>query len=302
MVLIPKARTLTPPVRLLLAPALVGVATVLLAVATRPAPAGAPGRISVVAGFAPLADAAREVGGRRVRVEDLTPAGAEPHDLELTSDAVDSLLDADLALVLGHDFQPAVEHAAADRSGPTLRALDVVSRGRRADDPHVWLDPVRYRAIVAAVARRLEHADPAHAREYRPNAARIDAELQALDARYRAGLASCTSRALVTAHEAFGFLAERYGLVQHGVAGIDPEAEPDPDTLARLADLVRREGVRTVFTERLGSPRVARTLAREAGGIRTAVLDPLESPRRGTGYVAAMDANLARLRAALGCR
>jgi zinc transport system substrate-binding protein len=111
---------------------------------------------------------------------------------------------------------------------------------------------------------------------------------------------------MVTSHAAFGYLAARYGLIQQPIAGISPEAEPDPRRLAELADLVRREGVTTVFTETLVSPRVANTLAREAG-VHTAVLNPVEglSPEevgRGENYVSVMDANLRTLRQALECR
>jgi zinc transport system substrate-binding protein len=159
---------------------------------------------------------------------------------------------------------------------------------------------------VALVADALGEADPEHARAYRRNAARFDAELRALDRDFHEGLAGCSSRVVVTAHDAFGWLADRYDLEEHGVAGLEPDAEPDPDRLADLADLAQREGVTTVFTETLVSPRVARTLAREAGGLRTAVLDPLEGLdderiEAGDDYVSVMRVNLERLRAALGC-
>src|SRR5207247_5418893 len=82
---------------------------------------------------------------------------------------------------------------------------------------------------------------------------------------------------LVTSNEAFGYLAARYGLEQRGVAGLSPDTEPDPARLGELAQLARDQGVTTVFTEETGSPRIAQTLARDAGGLRTEVLSPLES-------------------------
>ena len=110
---------------------------------------------------------------------------------------------------------------------------------------------------------------------------------------------------IVTAHEAFGHLAQRYGLRQEGVAGLSPDAEPDAQRIGQLTDLVKRDGVTTVFTEELVSPRIAKTLAREAG-VRTETLNPLEGLtdrelRRGDDYVSVMDANLAKLHRALGC-
>ena len=87
-----------------------------------------------------------------MQVANLTPAGAEPHDLELTPKQIDQLLDADLVLDLGRNFQPAVEKAAEQRDGPTVKLLDVLpikTGGKKVDeddpealDPHVWLDPV----------------------------------------------------------------------------------------------------------------------------------------------------------------
>ena len=266
-------------------------------------------RVSVVASFYPLAWAARSVGGPAVRVTDLTPSGAEPHDLELTTDDRDAIDDADLAVVMGHDFQPAVEAAADDRDGPTVKVLDRIDVGADAADrdPHVWLDPVLMEQIVRAVERALARADPSRADAFARRTNASLTELEALEASYRSGLAECDRRLLVTAHEAFGWLAKRYDLRQRGIAGIDPESEPDPKRLGELADLARSKGVTTIFSEDVVSPKVARTLAREAGGLKTEVLSPLESlsdaaRSRGDDYVDVMKTNLVKLRRALGCR
>jgi zinc transport system substrate-binding protein len=275
-------------------------AVVTLALLATPTPASAAPRTSVVASFYPIAWAAQQVGGNRVTVTNLTPAGAEPHDLELNPDQIDEVLDADVVFELGHGFQPAVEQAAEQRDRPTVQLLP-----RGTKDPHIWLDPVRMAAIVRTVQRQLTEADPKGQATYARNAQRVLDDLTALDARFRAGLAHCERQVIVTAHEAFGHLARRYRLQQEGAAGISPDAEPDAKRIAQLVDLVKRDRVTTVFTEELVSPRIADTLAREAG-VRTETLNPLEGLtdrelRRGDDYVSVMDANLAKLRAALGC-
>lgn len=246
----------------------------------------------VVASFYPLAEAARQVGGDEVAVADLTPSGTEPHDLELTPDQVADVEDASLAVVLGGGFQPAVEEVAERREGPTV----VVLTGDEVD-PHVWLDPARMKAIVEEVRDALLELDPGG--PYRVNAKAYSVELDELDAEFEAGLANCERDLLVSAHEAFGALAERYGLRQEGISGVEPDAEPDPQRLDELADLVEEEGVTTIFTEALVSPAVAETLAREVG-VETAVLDPLESIDDGD-YLSVMRSNLAVLQEALGC-
>jgi zinc transport system substrate-binding protein len=277
-----------------------------IAVSGRGASAGADGRVNVVASFFPLADATTRLGGRHVAVRNLTPPGTEPHDLELSTRTVDEIDGADLAIVLGDDFQPAVEDAVARRNGATLVAVDALRRRVHADDPHVWLDPSRMVAIVDAIAARLARVDPAHATSYRARAVRYVAQLRALDRDYRDGLAHCASRMLVTGHDAFGYLADAFHLEVRSVSGLSPDAEPDARKLGELADLARRRSVTTVFSEELVSPKVTRTLAREAGGLRVEVLNPLEGltareQRAGADYVSVMRANLRTLRQALDC-
>lgn len=274
-----------------------------------PAAAAGRGKVEVVAGFYPLAWAAEQVGGKRVVVRNLTPAGTEPHDLELTTDQRDDLEDADVVLVLGDGFQPAVEDAAEARDSGTVELLRRLPIDDRSDelDPHVWLDPGLMQSIVDETAAALTTADPAGAATYARRAAAVSVDLEALDSRFTDGLADCDRDLVVSAHEAFGYLAAAYGLRQLGVSGLAPDVEPDPRRLGELADLVERKGVTTIFTEELVSPRIARTLAREAGGLRTATLNPLEGLTeqeiaRGDDYVSVMDTNLARIRAALGCR
>ena len=263
--------------------------------------------VDVVAGFYPVAWVAERVGGERVSVTDLTPVGVEPHDLELSAPQVDEVLDADVVVVMGDGFQPAVEDAASSRDGPTLALLDELPEEELAeDDPHVWLDPVLMGEVVAEVEAALVDAAPAGAATFRRNAQELQGDLDALDDTYRAGLATCERDLVVTAHDAFGYLTERYGLREEGVAGLSPEAEPDARRVAELSDLAQDEGVTTVFTEELVSPEIADTLAREAGGLQTDVLSPLESLSpdqrdRDADYISVMEANLARLRSALGC-
>jgi zinc transport system substrate-binding protein len=258
------------------------------------------GAVQAVAAFYPLAEALRQVGGDRVEVTDLTPPGAEPHDLELTSRDVDAVLDADVVVLMGDGFQPAVEDVAEDIDDAVF-VLDEVDVDDAPDDPHLWLDPVQYVAVVERVADALIAADPDGADEYRANADRYVAELEQLDRDFEAGLASCERREIVTAHAAFGWLAARSDLVQEPIAGVEPDREPDARRLGELADLVERDGVTTVFTETLVAPDVAEALAREAG-VDTAVLDPIEGiTDDGADYLSVMRDNLATLRAALGC-
>jgi zinc transport system substrate-binding protein len=271
------------------------------------------GKLSVVASFYPLAAAAQTVGGSQVVVTDLTPPGVEPHDLELAPDDLEAISTADLVVYLGGGFQPAVEDAVHDAQGVALDALDSVDAlpppaGSEASltlDPHVWLDPIRYGAIVQSVAKDLGDLAPGSRSTFDANADAYAQRLHELDRAYTDGLADCRSRTIVTSHAAFGYLAARYGLTQVAITGLSPEAEPDPARLADLGDLVEREGITTIFTETLVSPKVAETLANETG-VSTAVLNPLEGLTSdqiaaGADYRSVMQGNLRTLEEGLGC-
>ncbi len=253
------------------------------------------GETEVVAGFYPLAFAAERIGGEGAEVTNVTPAGAEPHDLELSVRDVERVRSADLVLYAGGDFQPALEEAAGSAEGEAVDVLEGLDL--REGDPHVWLDPLRFAQVAKRIGAALE--DPGGAR-------RLVSELVELDNEYRAGLADCARRELVTGHDAFGYLAERYRLEVIPIAGVSPEAEPSPRELERIAALVRDRGVTTVFVEPLLSPEVAETVAREAGA-ETAVLNPLEGLteeqlERGEDYLSVMRTNLEALREGLECR
>jgi zinc transport system substrate-binding protein len=262
------------------------------------------GKQTVVVAFYPLAWAAEQIGGDAVDVENLTAPGAEPHDIELTPRDVEEVRNADLVLYLGKGFQPALEKAVESRSGPSLDLLagqDLASAPKGEEelavDPHVWLDPPRFARMVMSIGSELHREDAA---------ARLADRLHRLDDELRTGLRSCRRNEIVTSHAAFGYLAQRYGLQQVPLTGVSPEAEPSPRDLQALIDEVKKSGATTVFFETLVSPRLAQTVAREAGA-RTAVLDPIEGLTKdevaaGGDYLSVMHANLAALRKALACR
>lgn len=257
----------------------------------------ASGKERVVAAFYPLAFATQEISGDKVDVVNVTPAGAEPHDLEVTPSTVRELRGADVVLLLGHGFQPQLEKAAG-KGDSVLLLLDTPGLQRYPNgDPHVWLDPIRFSLIVKRIGQTLQAPGPTQ---------RLVAQLQGLDREYRRGLAHCARREIVTSHEAFAYLGERYGLRQVAITGLTPEAEPSPRDLEHVVSIVRKTHATTIFFETLVSPRIAETVADETGA-KTAVLNPIEGlkpdeAKAGENYFTVMRSNLAHLRAALGCR
>jgi zinc transport system substrate-binding protein len=277
---------------------------------------GAP--LRVVAGFYPLAYAAEQVGGDAVEVINLTPPGAEAHDLELSPQQVAEIGEADLVLYIP-GFQPALDEAidqvAPDRALNVTEALSLLpaadhaaegasagadQHGTLEGDPHVWLNPLNMAAIGDEISARLTALDAEG--PFTAGAQALTDSMNALNDEWAQGTAECRSRDLVVSHEAFGYLAQQYDFAQIGIAGLSPDAEPSPARIAEVADLVRERGVTTIYYETLVDPAVAQTLAAETGAT-TAILDPLEGLLEGSTatYVTVMQANLEQVRAGQGC-
>lgn len=297
------------------------------------AAAGDTGTFDVVASFYPMAFLAERIGGEHVHVTSLTQPGQEPHDLEISARQTAQLEESDAALYLkglqpsvdeaigqspiatkidaagltsleehgteaGHDEEHEDEHAHEDEHG------DEHAHEHEGGDPHIWLDPVKYAEVAEGVGKAFQKADPDHAADYRANTAALVKDLKALDAKFRTGLADRETDVFVTTHAAFGHLAERYGLTEEAISGLDPDTEPSGARVKELQKIAKEDGVTTVFYETLVSDKTAKTLAGDTG-LKTDVLDPVEGiteKSRGEDYFQVMEANLTALRTALGAR
>ncbi|MEV6436239.1 metal ABC transporter substrate-binding protein [Streptomyces anulatus] len=213
--------------------------------------------------------------------------------------------------VSGHDHGHEGEHAGEEEHGHEEEAHEEHSEGdghnhgeEGGADPHIWLDPVKYAEVAKGVGKSLEKADPDHAADYKKNTDALVAELGELNTAYETGLKNTSTKTFITTHSAFGYLAERYGLTQQGIAGIDPEAEPSPARIQEIHTIAGKEKATTVFFETLASDKTATTLAKDTG-LKTGVLDPLEGitdKSRGADYIEVMESNLAALQKALGAK
>ncbi|GAA1578241.1 MULTISPECIES: metal ABC transporter substrate-binding protein [Kribbella] len=297
------------------------LAVLALAGCGAPADGTADGKLSVVTSFYPLEFIARTIGGDAVHVTTLTAPGVEPHDLELTPKQVASIAEAKL-VVYEKNLQPAVDEAVDQNAkdagfdvAPAAQLEDTgadfeehtdaapVAHKDNALDPHFWLDPVRYANVVKAVEEKLATVDSANAAGYHERAKALLAQVGALDTEYRTGLAHCELTTFVTSHEAFAYLAKRYGLTMIGIAGFTPDAEPTPSRIKEVQDIVKAQHVTTIFYEELVSPKVAETIANDVG-VKTAVLSPIEGLSDANSkdtYLTLMRRNLQELEKANGC-
>jgi zinc transport system substrate-binding protein len=288
-------------------------------------PTTSPDAITVAASFYPIEEIVRKVGGTYVNVVELTPAGEGAHDVQLTAKNLDALANASAVYYISDGFQPDVEKAVAslpDTVVPidllqSVTLLDVVAQldGTEGEtdgevlasgkDPHVWLDPANMVAMTTAVADSLSQLKPEFATEFSAAAKSYIAELQALGSEIDTKLATCESRALVTSHRAFAYLAKRADLRQVAIAGVNPEEEPSAKSLEAIAAFAKANKVSTIFFETLLPADLAKTLADKVGAVAD-LLDPIEGISSedlasGASYLTIQRDNLARLQKGLGC-
>jgi zinc transport system substrate-binding protein len=281
--------------------------------------------LSVCASFYPMYDFSVKIGGDRVRVTNMVPAGTEPHDWEPAAADIAGLEEADVFVYNG----AGMEHWAEDilealrskglivaeaSAGISLleghhehedeeEAAEHEEEEEEGYDPHVWLDPLNAKREMENIKNAFVSADPDNADYYEANYAKYAAELDALDEEFREALSGLPNKDIIVAHEAFGYLCAAYGLNQVGIEGLSPDSEPDPAKMAEIIDFAQEHAVKVIFFEELVSPKVAEAVA-EAVGAETRVLNPIEGlsdadAAAGGDYFSVMRQNLESLKIAL---
>ena len=262
------------------------------------------GKIQVVATFYPLHHFAEKVGGDKVQVSTATPAGSEPHNFEPSPKDLANYQSANVFIYNGGNFEPWVLGFLTGYKNTAVNSSENLSL--QDNDPHFWLDPVAAQQMIRNIESALAKAQPENASYFKQNADMYVAELEKLDAEIQAGLNTCRIRTAVTSHNAFTYFANRYNVTFKPIAGIEPEMEPSPAAMAEITKYVRENHVKYIFFETLVSPKLAETIAREAGA-KTAVLDPIEGLSgedimAGKDYLSIQRENLAQLKEALECQ
>jgi len=279
--------------------------------------------LRVATSFYPLYFFSSRVGGEKVTTQNITPAGAEPHDYELTAQDMVNIQNSDV-LILNGSVEPWASKVLANLEGKNITTLiageglftQTISGHEESEledsdhdeneaDPHIWLSPVLAKQEITRIQETFQQKDPENAATYAANANQLRQNMDELDQEFRSGLANCVHREVVTGHDAFGYLASAYGLTQIPIAGISPDEEPSPKQLADVVKLVRDRNIQYIFFESLVSPKLSETLAQEVG-VKTLVLDPLEGIsdadiEQGKDYFSVMRQNLANLQIALQC-
>jgi ABC-type Zn uptake system ZnuABC Zn-binding protein ZnuA len=232
--------------------------------------------IKVVTTMSILADMVKHVGGERVEAENIIPIGAGPEDYQPTPQDAQKIAGADIVFYNGHGLEEWISDLFTSAAKPGqpqiavsdgLQAVDVGSEDFKEGNPHFWMSAALGAKYVEKIRDGLIQVDPAGKDAYTTNADAYGKQLLDLNAelKQQAETIPQAERKMVTNHDAFPYFAKEYGFTIVGNILGNPEAELSAGDLAQLVQKVRQEHVKAIFSESQFNPKVAKTLADEAG-------------------------------------
>lgn len=267
-------------------------------------------KLTVYASFYPMYDFAKKIGGDKVEVKNMTPAGTEPHDFEPTANDMKGLSTADVFIYNGEDMEHWVTTALKSVNNANLEVVKAsapiqLQKGKGNEmDPHTWLSIRNSIKQIAVIKDAFIKKDATNKTYYEKNYETYRKQLEELDAAYTKELASYKGRAIVVAHEAFGYVCKDYDLKQIAIEGLEPDSEPTPAKMKEIIKQVKEQNIQVIFYEELVNPKVAKAIADETGA-KTMELNTLEGLseeeiKEGKDYLSIMKDNLKNLVYAFG--
>jgi zinc transport system substrate-binding protein len=271
-------------------------------------------KLQITASFYPMYFFGSQIGGDKINVMSITPAAAEPHDYEPTTQDIVAINQSKMLILNGGKLEPWGDKIKDQLQGASVLIVtagdglankQLNENGQTIQDPHIWLDPILAKKEIVNIEQGFEKIDPTNRVYYQTNTTRLENELDQLNSEYKKGLSNCQKKDFVTSHAAFGYLASRYGINQIAISGVSPDEEPSSQKLAEITQLVRQQGIKIIFFESLVSPKLSETIANETGA-KAMVLDPIEGIvqkdlNSGRNYLTIMRDNLFALQTALQC-
>ncbi|SNB76817.1 zinc/manganese transport system substrate-binding protein [Arboricoccus pini] len=264
-----------------------GLAGVCLAGAVFAAPMAEAREFKVVTSFTILGDMVQQIGGPHVEVTTLVGPNGDPHVYEPTPQDAEKLASADIVFVSGLGMEGWMDRlikASGYKGKPVTLSTGIKTRqmdeeeegghdhghGERelVTDPHAWNNPLNGIIYVQNIAKALTAADPEDAADINARAKDYEASLRQLDAWAAEAIAAVPKdrRKVITSHDAFGYMADRYGITFLSPEGFSTESEASAADVAALVDLMKRNHIKVVFMENSNDPRLVQQIAREAGG------------------------------------
>ena len=259
---------------------------------------------TIYTSFYPVYEFTSRIVGDKFNVVNITPAGVEPHDFEISAKQLANLYDSKALFINGLGLEHWYNSLNSKITSKTYEvSKDIPTRKQNnIVDPHIWLNPLYAIKEMTNITSYMSEIDPDNKAYYEANLLKATNEFTTLDEYLLNEVATFTNKNILVNHAAFGYMCDRYGLNQIYVSGLEPEEEPSPQVIAEIIKKVDEYQINTIFTEELASSEVSEAIARQCN-IKTDTLNPLEGLKKeqlenGDNYIAVMKDNFKRLKKA----
>ncbi|QKX51532.1 zinc ABC transporter solute-binding protein [Planococcus glaciei] len=253
----------------------------------------------------PLTYFTERIGGDRVTVESVYPAGANEHSFEPTQQDMIALAEADLMFYIGLGLEGFIDSAKKTLSDENVQfvaaadaitdeQLEAASHGEHAEeeehaheeegheeeaheeegheghnhgstDPHVWMSPVLSQTLAESIKDSLIEADPDGSGTYESNYAELIVELENLDRSFSELAERVENDTFFVSHSAFGYIAEPYGFEQVAIAGLNSQDEPSQKELTQIVDQAKEKNINYIIFEQNVSSNLTEVIQKEVG-------------------------------------
>lgn len=279
-----------------------------------------PSKLQVYTSFYGVYDFVSKIGGDKIQVYNIVPTGTEPHNWEPTSGDMMNLSKGDILFFNGAGMENWVDKVKAAVENENLKYIKlsegielIKSRHSHKDagedsdldsiDPHIWLNPMNAKKEAETIKNALSAADPSNAEYYNKNYEEFAKKADELDTDFKNMTDRAKNKAIVVAHEAYGYLCEAYGIEQIAIEGLSADSEPSPAKMAEISKFIKDNGVRYIFFEKLLSAKAAEVISEETGA-ELLVLNPFEGLAEedieaGADYFSVMRENFENIKKAI---
>ena len=252
-------------------------------------------KLQIYTSIYPIYDFTKKIGGEKITVYNMTKAGAEPHDFEITSKDMANLSKADLFIYNGGGMEHWVDSV---KNALNIKYVDSSSNINNQNnlDPHFWLSPKNAKIQMENIKNGLIEINSENKNYYESNYNLYASRLDKFDNKIKNSLSNIKNRNLVLTHPAFGHFCKEYSLTQIAIV----RDEADPKAMAEIITFIKNNDIKAIFYEEFSSSKLADSIAKETQ-IKILTLNPIESLSEknieaGEDYFSIMEKNLISLR------